>query len=46
VVYAIRRPNPFPSVLGHYEVFHLPEIAGGAAFGMVIWTWVLPVAGR
>ena len=46
VVYAIRRPDPFPSVFGYHEVFHLLVIAGAAAFGAVIWIWVIPVAGR
>jgi hemolysin III len=46
VVYAIRRATPFPSVFGYHEVFHLLVIAGGAAFGAVIWIWVLPVVGR
>jgi hemolysin III len=46
VVYAIRRPDPFPSVFGYHEVFHLFVIAGGAAFGAVIWIWVTPLTGR
>ena len=28
VVYAVRRPDPFPSVFGYHEVFHLLVIAG------------------
>ena len=46
VVYALRRPDPFPSVFGYHEVFHLLVIAGATAFGTVIWVWVVPVAGR
>jgi len=42
VVYAIRRPNPFPRVLGFHEVFHLFVIAGGLAFTLAIWIWALP----
>ena len=42
VVYASRRPNPFPRVLGFHEVFHLFVIAGGLAFTLVIWIWALP----
>jgi hemolysin III len=30
VVYALRRPNPAPSVFGHHEIFHLLVIAGAA----------------
>jgi hemolysin III len=46
IVYTFRRPDPFPSVFGYHEVFHLFVIAGAAAFGAVIWIWVLPLAGR
>ncbi|HEY5625897.1 MAG TPA: hemolysin III family protein [Dehalococcoidia bacterium] len=28
VIYALRRPNPFPRVFGYHEVFHLLVIAG------------------
>jgi hemolysin III len=42
VVYARRRPNPFPRVLGFHEVFHLLVVAGGATFATMIWLWVLP----
>jgi len=42
IVYARRRPDPFPHVLGFHEVFHLLVIAGGAAFALMIWLWVLP----
>ncbi len=30
VIYALRRPDPFPSVFGYHEVFHLFVIAGSA----------------
>lgn len=46
VVYALRRPNPFPLVFGYHEIFHLLVIAGGVAFGAVIWFWVVPFGGR
>ena len=42
VVYARRRPDPFPRVLGFHEVFHLFVIAGGAAFAAAVWLWALP----
>jgi hemolysin III len=42
VVYALKRPDPFPRVLGFHEVFHLFVVAGGAAFAAMIWIWVLP----
>ncbi|MDQ5852543.1 MAG: hemolysin III family protein [Chloroflexota bacterium] len=42
VVYALRRPNPLPHIFGFHEIFHLFTIAGGAAFVIVIWVWVVP----
>ena len=30
LVYALRRPDPFPAVFGYHEVFHLFVIAGAA----------------
>jgi hemolysin III len=42
VIYALKRPNPFPRVLGFHEVFHLLVVAGGLAFALVVWIWVLP----
>lgn len=43
VVYAVKWPNPFPRVLGFHEVFHLFVVAGGVAFTVAIWVWVLPL---
>jgi hemolysin III len=45
-IYALRRPNPFPLVFGYHEIFHLLVIAGGVAFGAVIWFWVVPFGDR
>ena len=42
VVYALRRPNPLPHIFGFHEIFHLFTIAGGAAYVIVIWVWVVP----
>ena len=42
VIYALRRPDPWPSVFGFHEIFHLCTIAGGAAFIIAIWVWVVP----
>lgn len=44
VIYALRRPDPFPSVFGFHELFHLFVIAGSVAFALLIWAWVLPLA--
>lgn len=43
VVYALKRPNPFPRVLGFHEIFHLFTIAAAIAFASVIWEWVVLV---
>jgi hemolysin III len=45
VIYALRRPNPLPRVFGFHEIFHLLTIAGGAAFLITIWRWVVPYGG-
>jgi hemolysin III len=42
VIYARKKPDPFPNVLGYHEVFHLFVIAGGVAFVACIWIWALP----
>jgi hemolysin III len=31
IVYATRRPNPFPRVFGFHEIFHLFVLGGSAA---------------
>jgi hemolysin III len=42
IIYAVKRPNPFPRVLGFHEVFHLFVIAGSIVFAVVVSVWVLP----
>lgn len=42
VIYARRRPDPYPRVFGFHEVFHLFVIGGSVAFAVAIWMWVLP----
>jgi hemolysin III len=42
VVYARKRPDPFPQVFGFHEVFHLLTIAAGSVFATAVWLWVLP----
>ncbi|HEX8597413.1 MAG TPA: hemolysin III family protein [Chloroflexia bacterium] len=45
VIYARRRPDPFPRTFGFHEVFHLLVIAGNLAFVAVMVLWVLPYRG-
>ncbi len=42
VIYARRRPDPFPRIFGFHEIFHLFVIAGSVAFAATTWIWVLP----
>jgi hemolysin III len=42
VVYALRRPNPAPTVFGYHEVFHILVIAAAALQYAVIACWVAP----
>ncbi|HET8844008.1 MAG TPA: hemolysin III family protein [Ktedonobacteraceae bacterium] len=41
VIYARKRPDPFPRVFGFHEVFHLFVIAGSVSFASCIWIWAL-----
>jgi hemolysin III len=43
IIYARKKPDPFPKVLGFHEVFHLFVIAGGVAFAACVWIWALPL---
>jgi hemolysin III len=45
LIYSTQVPDPAPRVFGYHEVFHLFVLAGGAAFGFVVWTWVVPFGG-
>lgn len=42
VIYARKRPDPFPRVFGFHEVFHLFVIAGSVSFASAIWWFVVP----
>ena len=42
VVYALRRPDPWPRIFGFHEIFHIFVVAGSVAFLIAIWGWVLP----
>lgn len=42
VVYAVKRPDPLPSVFGYHEVFHTLVIAAAALQCAVIAFWILP----
>jgi hemolysin III len=42
VVYAVKRPDPVPSVFGYHEVFHTLVIAAAALQCAVIAFWITP----
>jgi hemolysin III len=42
IVYAMRRPDPLPAVLGYHELFHLCTLAAAACQYVAIAFWVLP----
>jgi hemolysin III len=42
VVYALKKPDPFPRVFGFHEIFHIFVVVGSVAFAAVIWIWVVP----
>lgn len=37
IIYALKRPNPNPSIFGYHEIFHLLVIAGAAFHFLVIY---------
>jgi hemolysin III len=41
VVYALKRPDPFPAVFGYHEVFHLLVLIAAALQYAVVAFWVL-----
>ncbi|MBK8436511.1 MAG: hemolysin III family protein [Austwickia sp.] len=43
VVYAARRPDPWPRWFGFHEVFHALTVLGFAAHGAAIWVAIRPV---
>lgn len=42
IVYAARRPDPFPSVFGYHEVFHALVIVAAALQYAVVAFWITP----
>jgi hemolysin III len=43
LLYAIRKPNPWPGVIGFHEIWHLFVLAGSASFVVLVWRYVLPL---
>jgi hemolysin III len=43
IVYARRRPDPWPSWFGFHEVFHVLVVAAGATHVVALWEYTLPL---
>jgi hemolysin III len=42
VIYALRRPNPWPRVFGFHEIFHAFVIAAAVCHFAAMAGWVVP----
>ena len=42
VIYALRRPDPFPAVFGYHELFHALTIAAAGCMYAAVAFYVLP----
>ena len=42
LIYALKRPDPLPRVMGYHEVFHLFVISGSAVHALLLAIYVLP----
>lgn len=40
IIYAIERPDPYPEVFGHHEIFHIFILGGSAAHFVFMAGWV------
>ena len=40
LIYALRKPNPFPRVFGFHEIFHVFVLAGSAAHFVFMFRYV------
>jgi hemolysin III len=40
IVYATKKPDPWPDTFGFHEIFHAFVIAGCACFAATIWFWL------
>jgi len=43
VIYARRRPDPWPRTFGFHEIFHLLVVAAGASHVAAVWGFTLPL---
>ena len=45
VIYALRRPDPWPSTFGFHEIFHALVVAAAVTHFVAMAGWVIPSAG-
>jgi hemolysin III len=45
VIYAMRRPNPWPSTFGFHEIFHALVVAAAVIHFVAMAGWVIPRGG-
>jgi hemolysin III len=46
LLYAIKRPDPWPGVFGFHEIWHLFVLTGSAGMVVLVWRYVLPLVKR
>jgi hemolysin III len=44
IIYAMERPDPFPTVFGYHEIFHVLVVVAAAIHFGVIAGWVVPLS--
>lgn len=42
LVFIFERPNPYPGLLGHHELWHLLVLAGSTCHFLLLFYYVLP----
>jgi hemolysin III len=42
IVYGVQRPDPFPSVFGYHEIFHILVVLAATAHCVAVFVWILP----
>ena len=45
IVFVLERPNFYPGVLGHHELWHLFVLAGGSSYYLMLLLHATPVSG-
>lgn len=43
LLYALKKPDPWPRVIGFHGIWHLCVLGGSACFVVMVWRYVLPL---